>query len=622
MEKFMGFMERYLVPVAAKFGAQRHLVAVRDGFVGMIPIAMIGAFGSLMKNLPLKPYQNFLGSTTVGGHIATLGGNLWWESLALMSLFLVVSVAYALANSYKANALQAGLIALCSFLILSPQVMTVAPEGGEAIVGWGAIPWTYVSTNGLFTAMVVALVSTELFVKLSNVSALTIKMPDSVPPAVSRSFAKLLPGLITITIMAIVGIIVATLSDGKFINDLLQEYLAKPLTGVADSLGGAIFVAIFVHVLWIFGLHGANIALPVVEPILLELGGRNVELAAKGATEGYHVFAGALVSTELFVKLSNVSALTIKMPDSVPPAVSRSFAKLLPGLITITIMAIVGIIVATLSDGKFINDLLQEYLAKPLTGVADSLGGAIFVAIFVHVLWIFGLHGANIALPVVEPILLELGGRNVELAAKGATEGYHVFAGAFLDAFVYLGGSGMIIGLVIALLIAGRRRKDMIALGGPPALFNINEPMIFGMPIVLNPIYMIPFVLAPIICVITSYLAMIALGGPPALFNINEPMIFGMPIVLNPIYMIPFVLAPIICVITSYLAISSGLVPPVIMPKIPWITPPIFSGFIATGSIKGAILAAVNIVISVIVYLPFVAADERMAKKQLEKNNA
>ena len=438
MEKFMGFMERYLVPVAAKFGAQRHLVAVRDGFVGMIPIAMIGAFGSLMKNLPLKPYQNFLGSTTVGGHIATLGGNLWWESLALMSLFLVVSVAYALANSYKANALQAGLIALCSFLILSPQVMTVAPEGGEAIVGWGAIPWTYVSTNGLFTAMVVA-----------------------------------------------------------------------------------------------------------------------------------------LVSTELFVKLSNVSALTIKMPDSVPPAVSRSFAKLLPGLITITIMAIVGIIVATLSDGKFINDLLQEYLAKPLTGVADSLGGAIFVAIFVHVLWIFGLHGANIALPVVEPILLELGGRNVELAAKGATEGYHVFAGAFLDAFVYLGGSGMIIGLVIALLIAGRRRKDMIALGGPPALFNINEPMIFGMPIVLNPIYMIPFVLAPIICVITSYLA-----------------------------------------------ISSGLVPPVIMPKIPWITPPIFSGFIATGSIKGAILAAVNIVISVIVYLPFVAADERMAKKQLEKNNA
>lgn len=436
MEKFMSFMERYLVPVAAKFGSQRHLVAIRDGFVGMISIAMIGAFGNLAKNLPFEPYQNFITGTTIGGHIGAIGGNLWWGSIALMSLFLAVSVGYSLAKSYDGNGLQAGLISLCAFLVLSPQTASITPEGAtEAIVGWGFIPWGYVSTDGLFTAMIVAIVTTEIYIKLSNVS-------------------------------------------------------------------------------W----------------------------------------------------------LTIKMPDSVPPAVSKSFAKLLPSLIALTIMGIIGVIISTLSDGKFINDLLKTYLAKPLTGVADSLGGAIFVAIFVHILWIFGLHGANIALPVVEPILLDLGGKNAELVAAGATEGYHVFAGAFLDAFVYLGGSGMVIGLVIALLIAGKRRKDMIALGGPPALFNINEPMIFGMPIVLNPMYMIPFVLAPIICTITAYFA-----------------------------------------------ISTGLVPPVIMPKIPWITPPIFSAVMATGSLKGGILAFVNIVLSVLIYLPFVAADERMAKKKLSK---
>ncbi len=437
MEKFMGFMERYLVPVAAKFGAQRHLVAIRDGFVGIISIAMIGAFGNLAKNLPFGPYQNFITGTTIGGHIGAIGGNLWWGSIALMSLFLAVSVGYSLAKSYDGNGLQAGMISLCAFLVLSPQTASITPEGAtEAIVGWGFVDWAYVSTNGLFTAMVVAIITTEIYIKLSNVS-------------------------------------------------------------------------------W----------------------------------------------------------LTIKMPDSVPPAVSRSFAKLLPSLIALTIMGIIGVIISTLSNGQFMNDLLQTYLAKPLTGVADSLGGAIFVAIFVHVLWIFGLHGANIALPVVEPILMELGGRNAELVAAGATEGYHVFAGAFLDAFVYLGGSGMIIGLVIALLIASKKRKNMIALGGPPALFNINEPMIFGMPIVLNPIYMIPFVLAPIICTITAYFA-----------------------------------------------ISSGFVPPVIMPKIPWITPPIFSAVMATGSLKGGVLAFINIVLSVLIYLPFVAADERMAKKKLAEN--
>ncbi|CEH33018.1 PTS sugar transporter subunit IIC [Romboutsia lituseburensis] len=439
MEKLMAFMERYLVPIAAKVGSQRHLVAIRDGFVAMIPVTMVGAFGTLIKNLPVKSYQAFLTDTSIGQSIAALGGNLWWGSLAAMSLFLVVSVAYYLAKSYEGNELQAGLIALCAFLIVSPQVASITPEGAtEAIVGWGFIPWGYISTNALFTAMIVAIVSTELYVRLSKVS-------------------------------------------------------------------------------W----------------------------------------------------------LTIKMPDGVPPAVSRSFAKLLPGVIALFVIGIIGVLVSNLSGGLFINDLLSQYLAKPLTGVADSLGGTIFVALFIHVLWIFGLHGANIALPAVEPILMELGGKNAELAAQGATQGYHVFAGAFLDAFVYLGGSGMILGLVIALLIAGRRRKDMIALGGPPACFNISEPMIFGMPIVLNPIYMIPFVLAPVICSIVAYMS-----------------------------------------------ISSGLVPPVIMAKIPWITPPVFGAIMATGSIKGGILAAVNLLISVVVYLPFVAAEGRMEKKKLAEQKA
>ena len=113
---------------------------------------MIGAFGNLAKNLPFKPYQNFITGTTIGGHIGTIGGNLWWGSIALMSLFLAVSVGYSLAKSYDGNGLQAGMISLCAFLVLSPQTASIVPEGAtEAIVGWGFVDWTYVSTNGLFT---------------------------------------------------------------------------------------------------------------------------------------------------------------------------------------------------------------------------------------------------------------------------------------------------------------------------------------------------------------------------------------------------------------------------------------------------------------------------------------
>ncbi|WP_042277835.1 PTS sugar transporter subunit IIC [[Clostridium] dakarense] len=438
MEKLMAFMEKYLVPVAAKIGSQRHLVAVRDGFVAMIPITMAGAFATLINNLPVQAYKNMMASI-FGEGWTTLGGNIWWASIATMALFLAVSVAYFLAKSYNENELQAGLISLSSFLLLAPQVAKVVDEAGAVVAeGWGFIPKGYISTDALFTAIIVAIIATELYVKLSKVSWLTIKMPDSVPPAVSRSFAKLLPGVITLFIMGIIGI---------FINKF--------------------------------------------------------------------------------------------------------------------------------SGGLYLNDLLSKYLSMPLVGVADSFIGAIVVVLFIHVLWIFGLHGSNIALPVVEPILLQLGGHNEALAAAGATEGYNVFAGAFLDAFVYLGGSGMILGLIIALLIAGRRRKEMIALGGPPSLFNISEPMIFGLPIVLNPMYAIPFVLAPIICAALSYFA-----------------------------------------------ISSGLVHPVIMSKIPWVTPPIMGGLMATGHWTGGALAAVNLLISIGIYLPFVAADERMAKKKLDKQNA
>ncbi len=438
MEKLIAFMEKYLVPVAAKIGSQRHLVAIRDGFVAMIPITMAGAFATLINNLPVDAYKNMMAGI-FGENWTTLGGNIWWGAIATMALFLVISVAYYLAKSYKANEIQAGLIALSSFLILAPQVATIKDEAGAIIAeGWGFIPNAYMSNNALFTAIIVAIISTELYVRLSKVS-------------------------------------------------------------------------------W----------------------------------------------------------LTIKLPDGVPPAVSRSFAKLLPGVFTLFIMGVLGILVSKFSNGLYINDLLSKYLAMPLAGVADSFGGTILVAFFVHLLWIFGLHGANIALPVTTPILMQLGGQNEALAAAGATSGYNVFAGAFLDAFVYLGGSGMIIGLIIALMIAGRRRKDMIALGFAPSIFNISEPMIFGLPIVLNPMYAIPFILSPVICA-------------------------GL----------------------SYFAISSGIVHPVIMTQIPWVTPPILGGLMATGHWTGGVLAAVNLLISIVIYLPFVVAEGRMEKKKLDRESA
>lgn len=202
---------------------------------------------------------------------------------------------------------------------------------------------------------------------------------------------------------------------------------------------------------------------------------------------------------------------------------------------------------------------------------------AILIVALVHGFWILGLHGPNILGGITTPLMTKLGQDNINMYAQGVDDlgKYHVLSGSFLDAFVYLGGSGATLGLIIAMFIAGRKR----------------------------------------------YKQMLALGTPPGIFQINEPILFGLPIVLNPIWFIPFILGPIIMTIVAYTSISLGLVHPVVA-DIPWVTPAIMGGLLATGGhISGAILAAVNLVISVLLYLPFVFVTGRMDAKKAQEDN-
>lgn len=435
MEKFMAFMDKYITPYAAKMGAQRHLVAVRDAFVAMIPLTIIGSLATLINNAPIKALSNFLADNTFGQQIKSLNGDIWFGTLAIMALLLVIGVAYNLAKSYEENGLQSAMIATSIFILLIPQVAKIAIDGQPAVEGWGFIGVTYLGTGALFTAIIIGILSTEVFIRLGKLKQLVVKMPEGVPPAVSRSFAKLIPGMLTVVIFAVAGLLIRLAVDGQFLTDLINKYLGIPLSNITDTLPSAILIAFFIHGLWFVGLHGANIALPFTGTMLTNLGAQNAEMIQNGA---------------------------------------------------------------------------------PL----DQL---------------------------------------------------HVLAGPFFDAFVFMGGSGVIIGLLIAIAIAGKRRRDMLALGLAPSIFNISEPVIFGLPIVLNPI-------------------------------------FG----------IPFVIAPIVTTIISYLSISFGLVHPIIMATMPWTTPPILGGFMATGHWSGAVLCIVNIAVSILIYLPFVAMAEKMDARKME----
>jgi len=279
----------------------------------------------------------------------------------------------------------------------------------------------------------------------------------------------------------------------------------------------------------------------------------------------------ALLSTELFVRLSRASFLVIKMPDGVPPAVSRSFAALLPGMITLAVASLA--MMAFSAAGTNIFAVIVKYVSTPLTNVADSLGSALLIVFMTHFLWFFGLHGSNIIGGVVEPVLLPLLTKNMELVDSGISQysdQLHIVTKPFLDAFVYLGGAGTTLALLIAILAVSKKKQ----------LREIGK-----------------------------------LGAGPGLFNINEPVIFGLPLVLNPVFFVPFLLTPLVLTVISYTAISLGIVPHTIA-LIPWTTPPIIGGFLATGSWQGAVLAAINLAVAIGIYLPFVYLADRADDKR------
>lgn len=216
----------------------------------------------------------------------------------------------------------------------------------------------------------------------------------------------------------------------------------------------------------------------------------------------------AIISTELFVRLIGNDKLVIKMPEGVPPAVAKSFAALLPAMIVISIFGLITAIFAAFGFDDIINSF-YEAVQQPFMGMANTYWSALLLAFITPFLWFFGLHGANMIDPFMQTINAPAIEANINAISNGDVAPYIVNK-PFIDSFVNLGGTGATLGLIIAIYLVGRRNKAYKVVNNlsvAPGLFNINEPMLFGLPIVLNPIMFIPFIIVPMVLVSVAYFA-------------------------------------------------------------------------------------------------------------------
>ncbi|NTM14548.1 PTS sugar transporter subunit IIC [Enterococcus faecium] len=282
------------------------------------------------------------------------------------------------------------------------------------------------------------------------------------------------------------------------------------------------------------------------------------------------IFVG-LAATELFIKLSNNKKLQIQLSGNIPPAVLKSFNVLIPIIITITSFALLSFIIIQLFNMD-INKLITTIVTEPLSKITTGLPGFLLITSIANLFFGFGIHQAVISGSLLDPFLIQNMQEN--MAAYANKEQIpHIINMAFKDTFAVMGGSGNTIALLIAIFIFSRRKdyKDFAKLSVTPAIFNISEPIIFGLPIV---------------------------------FNIS--------------LIIPFVLAPIFSLTVAYFATAVGLINHVVV-QIPWTTPPVISGFLATaGDWREPVLHLLIISASVFIYLPFLRMAQHVTTKLSE----
>lgn len=200
MKKIIDLLDRRFVPIASKIGAQRHLVAVRDGFVVIMPLMIVGSLAVLINNLPIDAYQNMMNSIFDGDGWKGFANSISQGAFNVMSLIVVYTISAALAKSYKKDGVTAGAISLASLVTIMASFST---EDGST----SGLPFAWMGAQGLFIAIFVALIGTEIFIRLSNNKKLVITMPDGVPPAVAKSFSSLMPGMLTIIFFALIRVL-------------------------------------------------------------------------------------------------------------------------------------------------------------------------------------------------------------------------------------------------------------------------------------------------------------------------------------------------------------------------------------------------------------------------------
>ncbi|NLW15118.1 MAG: PTS sugar transporter subunit IIC, partial [Erysipelothrix sp.] len=348
--------------------------------------------------------------------------------------------------------------------------------------------------------------------------------------ALRDAFASIMPFMILAGFVTLINWVILDPSSSplaKIVDPELLGTLQKVAMPIGDATLGIMTLLIVVTIALqlskyrqfdnpIAPILTSLVSFFVVTPMSIEVltEGSSTAITVGGIGSGFigasGMFVGiliGLIATDIVIRLSRIEKLQIKISGQIPPSVISSFNVLIPVIITVFTFAILNFTLA-MTVQMTLSDVVSKIITTPLSHVTTGLFGFVLITSIANLFFGFGIHQAVISSSLLDPFLLQNMSENMT-AYQNNQEIPHIINMAFKDTFAVMGGSGNTIALLIAIFIFGKRQdyKDIAKLSTTPAIFNISEPIIFGLPIVFNISLIIPFVLAPIFSLVTAYYA-------------------------------------------------------------------------------------------------------------------
>ncbi len=401
-------LQNVLLSISSKVETNKYLGSIKEAFTMFVPFIIVGSFGSML-NILVSGANGLAQWVPWLSNLSPAFTAINFVTISCMSLPIAFLIGYKLAEKENLPQLESGLIGLLSYLAVCPNTISTVVEGLKDPVVVNGLGAGVIGAQGLFVSMIMSMVAVKFFGLLTNIDAFKIKMPDSVPTGIARSFNILIPIFIIITAFSVGGCLFNTFT-GNYLNVWIYNIIQLPLQALANTTGGILVLALVNQLFWFLGIHGGMVIEGVRGPLsaaglaenisAVQTGGVATNILTRGFWTSFVVVGGGGITLSLLIAIFIFS----KREDH------KSIAKfsLIPGICGINEPVVFGLplVLNPIFAIPFIlNSVIAAFIAVVATnigfltcGVLDCPPGLpVFVTGFIS----YGIHGI-----IVQAIIL------------------------------------------------------------------------------------------------------------------------------------------------------------------------------------------------------------------------